>query len=402
MKSKNSIPLDYKISMSSPDLTEAERQAVNQVMQSPSLSMGQKIQDFEQAFRKLTGNKYAIGVNSGTAGLHLCIHAAGIEAGDLVITTPFSFVSSSNVMLFEDAIPIFVDVDPSTGNIDAQLVQAAAEDLDRGDKDAHQWLPRSGVQNRRGIKAILPVHVYGQPADMDSLSQTAAEFELKVIEDACEAVGGEYKGRPAGTLGDFSVFAFYPNKQITTGEGGMIVTDDEEGANLMLALRNQGRVPGDKWLGHTFLGYNYRLGELNAALGNVQMSRLTEILEKREKVADWYNARLSAIQGLETPVVVTNTTRMSWFVYVIRTEPGISRASLAKGLQARGIPSRPYFIPIHLQPYMRERFGYREGDFPVSEDLGKRSLAIPFSGVMTEEQVEIVSQALLDAVQDLN
>jgi dTDP-4-amino-4,6-dideoxygalactose transaminase len=388
--------------MSSPDLTDAERRAIFEVIQTPNLSMGPQIESFEAAFRGFTGRKYALGVNSGTAGLHLCVQAADIKEGDMVITTPFSFVSSSNVMLFERAIPVFVDVEPNTGNIDTKLVQSAVADLSNYGVNAKRWLPRSGRQKSGKIKAILPVHVYGQPTDMDPILQVAKDFDLKVIEDACEAVGSEFKGRKAGTLGDYSVFAFYPNKQITTGEGGMVVTDDDAAAELMLALRNQGRAPGDTWLQHKFLGYNYRLGELNAALGNVQLSRIEDIITKREMVANWYHERLEQISGVETTSVVPNTTRMSWFVYVIRTDPGISRESISQGLKVKGIPSRPYFIPIHLQPYMRERFGYRKGDFPISEDLGNRCLAIPFSGVMTENQVETVCNALKDTLQELS
>jgi dTDP-4-amino-4,6-dideoxygalactose transaminase len=242
------------------------------------------------------------------------------------------------------------------------------------------------------------VDVFGQPADWDSLRETADQFHLKLIEDSCEALGAAYKGKPAGTLGDMGVFAFYPNKQITTGEGAMIVTDDDAAADLMRALRNQGRSPGDTWLQHTHLGYNYRMDELSAALGRVQMSRLDELLEKRARVAAWYDARLAEIPGVERPQVVKSTSRMSWFVYVIRFAPQIDRDAVAARLKSAGIPCRPYFVPIHLQPYMAERFGYCEGDFPITEDLGRRGLAIPFSGVMTEEQVETVCDALRAAV----
>jgi len=401
LKAKNATTKPFKIPMSSPDLTDAERLSLYEVMQSPILSMGPQIRAFEEAFRKLTGRKHAIGVNSGTSGLHLCVHAAGIEEGDIVITTPFSFVASSNVILFERAIPVFVDVEPTTGNIDTQLIQSAVKDITHNEVSGKHWFPRLGTSNKKKVKAILPVHVYGQPADMDPILQIAKDFNLKVIEDACEAVGSEYKDRKAGTFGDTSVFAFYPNKQITTGEGGMIVTDDDTAADLMFALRNQGRAPGDIWLQHTFLGYNYRLGEINSALGKVQLTRFDEIIEKRGVVANWYHERLEQIPGIETLSVVPNTTRMSWFVYVIRTEPGINRERLSQGLKDRGIPSRPYFIPIHLQPYMKKRFGYREGDFPISEDLGKRSLAIPFSGVMTENQVEIVCETIKDILKGL-
>jgi dTDP-4-amino-4,6-dideoxygalactose transaminase len=244
------------------------------------------------------------------------------------------------------------------------------------------------------VKAILSVDVFGQPADMDLISELASEHNLRVIEDSCEALGATYNGRFAGTLGDYGVFAFYPNKQITTGEGAIIVTNDDNAAGLMRALRNQGRSPGDTWLQHTHLGYNYRLDEMSAALGRVQISRLDELLAKRQQVAGWYADRLLEIPEIEIPQITGKTTRMSWFVYVIRFAREISRDRIAKELAASGIPARPYFIPIHLQPYMVERFGYREGDFPISEDLGRRGLALPFSGVMSEEQVDLVYQTL--------
>ncbi|MGD8403204.1 MAG: DegT/DnrJ/EryC1/StrS family aminotransferase [Anaerolineales bacterium] len=377
--------------MSSPDLTDADRQAVINVINTPNLSMGQRILDFEQAFCDQTGLEHAVGVNSGTAGLHLCVRAAGIGPGDLVITTPFSFVASSNVLLFENAVPIFVDIDPRTGNIDPELVADAAENIEK-------YLPRKSLIENRKLKAILPVDVFGQPADMDPINAVAEEHDLKVIEDSCEALGAEYKGCQAGTLGDYGVFAFYPNKQITVGEGGMIVTDDDEAADLMRSLRNQGRAVGDTWLQHTRLGYNYRLDEMSAALGITQMARLDELLAKREQVAAWYEARLSEVPGVEVPIVEPYTTGMSWFVYVVRFDPKIDRDAVASRLGEKGVPARPYFLPIHLQPYMTERFGWREGDFPITEDLGRRGLALPFSGVMSEEQVEYVCEAVREVL----
>ncbi len=382
--------------MSSPDLTDAERQAVWNVLNTPHLSMGGQIEAFEQAFRRFTGLRHAIGVNSGTAGLHLCVRAAGIQSGDWVITTPFSFVASANALLFENAVPVFVDVEERSGNINPELVAEAARVLMEGGRAAQRWLPRRGVNSPPNgrLKAILAVDVFGQPADYDHLRTTAAQFDLRLIEDSCEALGAEYKGRKAGTLGDYGVFAFYPNKQITTGEGGMIVTDDDAAGQLMRALRNQGRAPGDTWLQHTYLGYNYRLDEMSAALGTVQMNRLEELLRKREQVAEWYRSRLVQIDGVEPPALEAYTTRPSWFVYVIRLDRGIDRAAVAQRLAERGIPVRPYFLPIHLQPYMVERFGYQRGDFPVTEDLGERGLALPFSGVMEESQVEQVCNTL--------
>ena len=386
--------------MSSPDLTDTERQAVAAVLQTPNLSMGGEIQSFESAFCDYTGCEHAIGVNSGTAGLHLCVRAAGIQEGDTVITTPFSFVASANVLLFERAVPIFVDVDPITGNIDPMLIREAARDLATGGVAAKRWLPRKGIQEDSSLKAILPVDVFGQPADMDPITEIARNYGVKVIEDSCEALGAEYKNRVAGTLGDYGVFAFYPNKQITTGEGAMIVTDDANGANLMRSLRNQGRAPGDTWLQHTHLGYNYRLDEMSAALGRVQLGRLDEILSKRLQVAAWYQEQLAEVPGVEAPVAAASTTLMSWFVFVIRFAPWINRDAIANALGEQGIPARPYFIPIHLQPYMSQRFGYQEGDFPVTEDLGRRSLALPFSGVMSEVQVEKVCAELMNIIKD--
>ncbi len=382
-----------KIPMSSPDLTPADRQAVIDVINTPILSLGPKVVEFERVMAEYTGARYAVAVNSGTAGLHLCVRASGIGPGDMVITTPFSFVASTNALLFENATPIFVDVDPLTGNINAQLVAQAARDIVQGGAAAERWLPRQG-RGAGKLKAILPVDVFGQPAEMDEINQIAGQYGLTVIEDSCEAIGALYKGRQAGTLGDFGIFAFYPNKQITTGEGGLIITNDEKSANFMRALRNQGRAPGDTWLSHTYLGYNYRLDEMSAALGISQVSRLDEMLLKRETVAGWYSEGLAGIPGVETPVVIPATSRMSWFVYVIRLALDIDRNNLAKRLESRGVPIRPYFLPIHLQPYIQQRFGYQEGDFPITEDLGRRGVAVPFSGVMNRDQVDYVCAVL--------
>jgi perosamine synthetase len=386
------------ISMSSPDLSDEERQAVASVLATPNLSMGDKITAFEHSVRTYLGTQHAIGVSSGTAGLHLCVRAAGIGPGDLVITTPFSFVASTNVLLYEGAVPIFVDVEPRTGNIDPHLVFAATQDILQGGKNAQAWLPPKGGNPEKPLKAILPVDVFGQPADLEPILNTAWKYKLKVIEDSCEALGASYKGHSAGSLGDYGVFGFYPNKQITTGEGGMIVTDDDEAAALMRALRNQGRAPGDTWLQHTHLGYNYRLDEMSAALGIIQMQRLDELIAKRQQVAEWYNQRIAEIPGIEAPFIAKYTSRVSWFVYVVRFAPGIDRDAMARKLAGAGIPARPYFLPIHLQPYMVERFGYQEGIFPVTEDLGRRGLALPFSGVMREDQVERVCQVLREII----
>ncbi len=388
MATKTNIP------MSSPDLTDLERQAVLDVFSTNYLSMGKKIGEFEEAFKAYTGLSYAIGVSSGTTGLHLCIRAAGVEAGDLVITTPFSFVASTNVILYENGIPVFTDVQADTGNIDPGLARQAARDLAQGGKSAARWLPRRGAENASRLKAILPVDIFGQPCDLDAMRAISTEQHVPMIEDACEALGSEYRNQKAGTLGDMAVYAFYPNKQITTGEGGMVVTNDERSAILMQSLRNQGRAPGDTWLQHTHLGYNYRLNEFNAALGAVQMSRLEELLCNREQVAGWYDQNLQGIPGITRPRILPETTRMSWFVFIIWLEDENTRDRVAGELKTRDIPVRPYFTPIHLQPYMVERFGYQKGDFPVTESLGERGLALPFSGKMTEEMVAKVCQEL--------
>lgn len=383
--------------MSSPDLASTELDAVNRVLRTRWLSNGPQLEAFERLVAGYAGTAHAIGVNSGTSGLHLCVIAAGVGTGDLVITTPFSFVASANCILYERAVPVFVDVDPVTGNIDPALVAEATHDLVDGGVAARPWLP-PGMHEAQGaehkLRCILPVHAFGQPADMDPILQVARPHDVPVIEDACEALGAEYKGHKAGTLGAAAVFAFYPNKQITTGEGGMIVTDDDGWANLFCSLRNQGRDVFDAWLNHTRLGYNYRLDEMSAAIGVAQMERIEELLAKRARVASWYHERLAGLELVEPPAVAPTTTRMSWFVYVVRIWPPAQRDEVMRLLAADGIPSRPYFSPIHLQPFYRERFGYRRGDYPVTERLGDTTLALPFSSVMTESMVDRVCGAL--------
>lgn len=366
-----------QIPMSSPDITQAEVDAVNEVLNTRWLSIGPRVKEFEAALATYTGSAHGIAVNSGTSGLHLTMIAADIGEGDEVITPSFSFIASANCVLYERAKPVFVDIDPLTGNIDPAAIEAAITDR---------------------TKAIIPVHAFGQPADMDPILALADQHNLAVIEDSCEAIGAEYKGRRAGTLADAAVFAFYPNKQMTTGEGGMIVTDDEDWANLFRSLRNQGRDVFDAWLNHTRLGYNYRLDEMSAALGLVQIQRIDELLAKRVQVAAWYNERIDEIPGIHKPHIVPTTTRMSWFVYVIRCEDGINRNALMDALSENGVPSRPYFTPIHLQPFYQEQFGWQRGDLPNTEKAGDTFLALPFSGVMTEEQVEYVCVQLKQAI----
>lgn len=383
--------------MSSPDITEAEIAAVNAVLRTPVLSIGPQIVAFEAATAAYVGARHGVGVNSGTSGLHLCMIAAGVERGDLVISSPFSFIASANSILYEGGVPVFVDVDRATGNLDPALVAEAAHDLARGGQAARRWLPRT-VTTAGRARAIMPVHAFGQPCDMDPILAAAADHGLAVVEDACESIGAEYKGRPSGTLGDAAVFAFYPNKQMTTGEGGMIVTGRANWDALFRSLRNQGRDVFDAWLNHTRLGYNYRLDELSAALGLAQITRIDELLAKRALVASWYNERLADVEGVVRPQIIPAVTRMSWFVYVVRITAPAGRNLVMARLAEAGVPSRPYFTPIHLQPFYRERFGFKPGDFPVTEELGEISLALPFSGVMAEEQVAYVCEQLRRAL----
>ena len=372
-----------RIPLSSPDITAREVELVNQVLRTPYLSIGPMVERFEHLIAQFTGRKHAIAVSSGTAGLHLCMRAIDIRPGDLVITTPFSFVASANCVLYEGGRPVFVDIEPGTLNMDAERTREKVEELERAGTPA---------------KALLVVQIFGQACDMDPLLALAQEHGLEVIEDACESIGAEYKGRQVGGFGRAAVYAFYPNKQMTTGEGGMIVTDDDEWDELFRSLRNQGRDKAGTWLNHVRLGYNYRLDELSAALGVAQVERLNELLDKRDRVARWYAQRLERIEGITVPRPAAYTTRMSWFVYVIRLDEHYDREKVIAMLEERGVPARPYFRPIHLQPYYMEAFGYHPGMFPVTERISKTTLALPFFSTMSEEQVDYVCEALQAAL----
>jgi len=374
------------IPMAAPDITDEEIEAVVSVLRTPVLSIGPRLRGFELAVAKYVGARFGVGVSSGTAGLHLSMIAAGVGAGDFVVTSPFSFVASANCILYQGAIPLFADIDSRTFNMDPECVEKA--------------FLRLGKHSGRRIKAILPVHIFGQPADMDPICDIARRHHLPVIEDACEAIGAEYRGRRVGAIGDAGVFAFYPNKQMTTGEGGMITTQRPDWQALFESLRNQGRDVFDGWLTHSRLGYNYRLDELRAALGFVQVGRLDELLFRRARVAGWYTTRLRGLTGVKVPFINMSTTRMSWFVYVVRLDPGIDRDSVIRQLEARAIPSRPYFCPIHVQPFYRDRFGFAPGDFPEAEAAGRSCLALPFSGHLTETQVDTVCGALAETLAD--
>ena len=363
------------IPLSSPDITQQEIDSVVAVLRTPHLSLGPKLPEFEERFAAYLGAKYAVAVNSGTSGLHLCVRALEIGEGDEVITTPFSFVASSNCLLFEQAKPVFVDIREDTLNLDEARIEAAVTERTR---------------------AILPVHVFGYPSAMEKIAEIATRRRLRVIEDACEAIGAELGGRKAGTFGDCSVFAFYPNKQMTTGEGGMIVTDDRRIAELAISMRNQGRDAGMGWLAHNRLGYNYRLSDINCALGLAQLERIGEILAKRQTVARKYRERLSGLTDLILPPDDVPGIARSWFVYVVRLRDSYSgeqRDELIRLLRAEGIGCNVYFPAIHLQPFYA-RFGFRRGDFPVTERVSERTLAIPFYNNLPDGDLDRVAAAL--------
>jgi perosamine synthetase len=362
------------IPLSKPDITQKDIEAVVDVLQTNTLSIGPRIEEFERRCAAVAGRRHGVGVSSGTAGLHCAMIAAGVEPGHEVVTTPFSFVASANAALFVGAKPVFVDIDPRTLNIDVSQVAAAITP---------------------NTKAIVAVEVFGHPGGMVELEQLAQQHELVLIEDACEGFGGQFAERKIGSFGRAGVFAFYPNKQITTGEGGMIVTDDDVFAATCRALRNQGRE-GMAWLAHQRLGYNYRLSEINAALGVAQASRLDEILQKRRQVAHWYIERLMTNRYLILPTL-DDETHMSWFVFVVRLndlfEVG-NRDDIMRELRAQGIGCNNYFPPIHLQPYMAEQFGFKEGDFPVCEYVSARTLSLPFFSKISTRQVQRVVDTL--------
>lgn len=362
------------IPLARPVLGEREEQLVLEVLRSGQLSLGSRLAEFERAFAARVGAAHGSAVSSGTAGLHLALRAAGVGEGDEVVTTPFSFVASANVALFERARPVFADIDPITLNLDPQAAAAAVT-------------PRT--------TAILPVHVFGYPADMAALER----LKLPIVEDACEALGGSYTdGGLIGGRGHPAVFAFYANKQITTGEGGMVVTADAITKQRMDSERNQGRSPDMDWLDFDRLGFNYRLTEIACALGLAQLDRLDSLLTARAHAAALYREALAGIEGLTLPCEEQGCARRGWFVFVVQLPRRLDRDTVVRTLATQGIPAKPYFPAIHLMSYYRETFGYRPGQFPVCEDVAARSIAIPFFPEMTEGQVARVARALRDVV----
>lgn len=365
---------EQAIPLAQPVIGDREEQLVLEVLRSGKLSLGPMLPRFERAFAEWIGARHAAAVSSGTAGLHLAIRAAGVQPGDEVITSPLSFVASANVMLFEQAKPVFVDIDPVTLNLDASLIADAVTPATTG---------------------LLPVHLFGFPADMEAIDRVAAHHGLWVVEDACEALGGRLpSGNRIGADRHMAVFGFYPNKQLATGEGGMVVCPAAEQKARVDSERNQGRAPDMGWLDHERLGFNYRLSDLSCAVGVAQLERLDEMLAARARAAGWYGERLAAVGGLTLPCPDRDGNERGWFVYVLQLPAGTDRDALIERLAGQGIASKPYMPAIHLQPYYREHFGYGPGDFPVAEDVAARSLALPFFPEISESQVERVCAAL--------
>lgn len=361
-----------------PNISDREIELVTQVLRSSVLAMGPFAVEFEAGLAKLAGRRFAVACSSGTAGLHLAVRGTGIRPGDEVITTPFSFIASSNCVMYEGAVPRFVDIEEKTLGMDPELVAGAA-----------------GKRTR----ALLPVHVYGNPCEVATLESMARDRGWALIEDSCEALGGSVDGRPLGSFGDASVFAFYPNKQITTGEGGVVLTDDAELAERMRSMRNQGRDADGTWLRHVQLGFNYRLDELSAALGVAQLERLGELRAGRDRVVKDYAAALAGRHWVRLPKAAPEAD-VDWFVYVVRLDSQIDRDMVIRQLAERDVPSRPYFSPIHLQPLYSSEFGYQPGSFPVTERVAASTLALPFSSTMDHTQVAQVVAALDDAVSE--
>jgi perosamine synthetase len=371
--------MEMRIPLSAPDVSEADIEAVVNVLRTPRLSIGPRLAEFEEAVAEVAGVPYGIAVSSGTAGLHLCLCLLGIGEGDEVILPSFTFIAAGNAVLYQRAKPVFVDIDPITLNLDPGRLEK-------------KITPRT--------RAIIVVHTFGYPADLDPIMEVARRHGLAVIEDACEAIGAKYRGRSVGGIGDFGVFGFYPNKPITTGEGGAVVTRDSQVAETIRALRNQGRMAGDGWLEHSLLGYNYRLSEINSALGVAQVKRLGSILEAREAVAMRYARALQSIPEVIVPPLKMEGGRLCWFVFVVRLSAKFTRAdrdSICDQLTAQGIGCGRYFAPLHLQPLFAGYANSRD-DLGVTEHVADRTLALPFFNRLTDEQIGEVCAALGEAV----
>ena len=366
-----------QIGLSAPWLDEREEELVLEVMRSGRLSLGPSIDRFEELFAEAVGAPYAAAVSSGTAGLHLLCRLAGISPGDEVITSPYSFVASANCAIYEGATPVFADIDPRTLNLDPAAVEAAITPHTR---------------------AVVAVDIYGYPCELEELQAICTRHDLSLIDDACEALGARYKGSPVGSHGVSAVFAFYPNKQITTGEGGVVTTHSEDEWRLLKSLRNQGRADGGGWLEHARLGFNYRIDDIRSAIGIGQLEKLDTILARRSFVAARYSQLLAGVDRLELPLEDDDDHVRSWFVYVVSLTAGVDREAVITGLDERGVQTARYLPCIHLQDYMRDRYGFREGLCPVAEDLSGRTLALPFHARLDEDDQDYVVRSLKEVL----
>lgn len=367
-----------QLPMARPVIGEREEELVLEVLRSGVLSLGPMLTRFEREFGQWLGVPDCSAVSSGTAGLHLAVRACGIKPGDEVITSPLSFIASSNVIIYEGATPVFADIDPVTLNLDPAKAYEAVTEKTTG---------------------LLPVHLFGYPAAMDALEAVAAECDLWIVEDACEAVGAAHPdGRKVGARGHYAVYGFYPNKQIATGEGGMVACPSVEAKSVIDSERNQGRAPDMGWLDHERLGFNYRLSDVAAAIGVAQVEKLDEMLADRARAASWYDARIAELPGVTGPCDDRGGDRRGWFVYVVQLPAGVDRDAVIGKLASEGVASKPYMPVIHLQPYYRERFGFAPGDFPVAEDVAERSLALPFFPQIAESDVDRAVGALARAL----
>jgi perosamine synthetase len=366
------------IPLSRPWLDQREEELVADVLRSGRLSLGPSIDRFEEEFAAIVGAPFAAAVSSGTAGLHLLCITAGVGPGDEVVTSPYSFVASANCAIYEGATPVFADVDPRTLNLSPAAVEAAITDRTR---------------------AVVAVDIYGYPCELDELRAICDARGVALIEDACEALGSRYKGATIGSQGLSAVFAFYPNKQITTGEGGMVTTHSEREWRLLKSLSNQGRADSGGWLEHARLGFNYRIDDIRAAIGLAQLEKLVAILAARSAVAERYTRLLADVPGLGLPCADDADHERSWFVYVVTLPAGANREAVISSLADRGVQSARYLPCIHLQPYMQERFGYRVGLCPVAEDIASRTLALPFHARLPEDDQEYVAEVLRTALE---
>ena len=370
---------DDFIPVARPSIGPREEELVLDVLRSRHLSLGPRLEQFEGMLGDRLGASHVSAVSSGTAGLHLALRASGVQAGDEVITTPFSFVASANSILYENARPVFCDIDRRTLNIDPAAAAAAVNDKTAG---------------------LLPVHIFGFPADMPALERLARKHGLWIVEDACEALGARHAdGATVGTRGNPAVFAFYPNKQVATGEGGAVVSSRAAMKARIDSERNQGRAPDMGWLDHDRLGFNYRLSDIACALGIAQLERLSELLAARARVAEIYSDALGDVEGLELPCPDQGGDRRSWFVYVVQLPPEIDRDATIEEMRRRGIDTKPYLPSIHLMAFYRERFGHKEGEFPVCEEISRRSIALPFFPELSEPQIARVSETLIGIIK---